>query len=265
VQGGIKMSQYSILWFSGTGNTLLCARALAAALAEGGAETELIDIVAAAYWQPPAETTLIFCWPVYCFGPPRLVRKFIKQMLPGANRVYQLCTLGGDGGGAMRLTARLLRSKGYQVCGGTEILMPNNFTGGRIPDAGSIQDLVAAAKVKSGEFAQYVLKGEHVIQSVSVADPVTVGGLNWGFRLIQPLLGRMFKLSKEKCTGCAICVRTCPVDNIAFDSLPRWGKDCELCLRCLHICPQAAIDYMGALKKGRPQYMAPETDFTKTR
>lgn len=89
------MSKYSILWFSGTGNTLLCARALAAALAQGGAEAELVDISAAAYWQPPTGTTLIFCWPVYCFGPPRIVRKFIKQMPLGGNRVYQLCTLGG--------------------------------------------------------------------------------------------------------------------------------------------------------------------------
>lgn len=165
----------------------------------------------------------------------------------------------------MSMAVRLLRSKGYQVCGGTEILMPNNFTGGRIPDAGSIQDLVASAREKVGEFAQSVLKGEHVIQSVSAADPVTAWGFNWPFRLVQPLLGRLFKLSKEKCTGCQVCVRTCPAGNIAFDNLPRWGKECELCLRCLHICPQAAIDYMGALKKGRPQYMAPETDFTKTR
>mgnify|MGYP000851662540 CR=1 FL=1 len=132
-KGVMKMSQYSILWFSGTGTTLLCARALAVALTHEGAETELVDISAAAYWQPPAGTTLIFCWPVYCFGPPRLVRKFIKQMLPGANQVYQLCSLGGDGGGAMSLTVRLLRSKGYEVCGGTEILMPNNFAGGRVP------------------------------------------------------------------------------------------------------------------------------------
>jgi ferredoxin len=50
-----------------------------------------------------------------------------------------------------------------------------------------------------------------------------------------------FKVDKEKCTKCGLCVKICPVKNIKLDDFPVYGHRCNFCMRCVSWCPQKAI------------------------
>lgn len=62
-----------------------------------------------------------------------------------------------------------------------------------------------------------------------------------------------FKLDKNSCIVCGLCVNQCPADAIKIvNGVPTWIKDtCTLCLGCFHRCPVAAIDYDNSLKNGQ--------------
>ena len=52
----------------------------------------------------------------------------------------------------------------------------------------------------------------------------------------------MFRVNKERCVGCGVCVDVCPAGAISMDN----GKavisgQCVDCSRCVQVCPQRAI------------------------
>ena len=50
------------------------------------------------------------------------------------------------------------------------------------------------------------------------------------------------KVTREKCTGCGICVSSCPFGCINLqDEYPVFSDDCRLCSACVEACPQDAI------------------------
>jgi ferredoxin len=52
---------------------------------------------------------------------------------------------------------------------------------------------------------------------------------------------RTFRVSGA-CTGCGICVKVCPVQNIEMvNGKPQWLHHCENCTACFHWCPTQAI------------------------
>lgn len=250
------MQEYIILWFSGTGNTLLAAQWLKHMLIALGAEAELANICDNPKQTFPDKTTII-CWPVYSYGMPRLVNRYVQGMPAGSSPIYMLATMGGGAGGAMDVAARMLSVKGYDVRGGIEILMPNNYLGGRKPDHDSVRQLLDRAKQQVEEFAQAIYRGEGLPISVNLISRILARMVNKAFYMSLSFSSRQFSVSSSECNRCGICARLCPIGNIIMEEYPRWGKECEQCLRCLHVCPQAAIDIMGAIRRGRPQYLVP--------
>jgi len=65
-------------------------------------------------------------------------------------------------------------------------------------------------------------------------------------------------ISNEKCDGCGICKKICPVDNIEIvDNKPSWSNHCEGCFACFHWCPKEAIQF-GNTNMNIKQYHHPE-------
>lgn len=53
-------------------------------------------------------------------------------------------------------------------------------------------------------------------------------------------------IDKEKCTGCGLCIRWCPMDVIYIDEESgkaevRYAADCQCCDQCEAACPTGSI------------------------
>ena len=54
------------------------------------------------------------------------------------------------------------------------------------------------------------------------------------------------------CIGCGLCTKICPRQNIHLTKgKPSFSDNCELCLACVHACPQSAINYRHSVGKKR--------------
>lgn len=54
---------------------------------------------------------------------------------------------------------------------------------------------------------------------------------------------KMFQVEKEKCTGCGICIKVCPVEAISMsnDKAKIDSVKCTDCGKCVAVCPTQAI------------------------
>lgn len=61
------------------------------------------------------------------------------------------------------------------------------------------------------------------------------------FDELTQLADRSFR-TNDRCNGCRICARICPVNNIEMiGNRPVWGGRCENCYACFQWCPKGAI------------------------
>ena len=246
----------TIAWFSGTGNTLRAARELAARVDGPGRNVELADIARG----EKGGSIQVICFPVYGFGPPGIVKRYISNLEDGG-RAWLLCTMGGGAGSALRVTARRLSQKGWTVPGGVELLMPNNYPVGRLP--GDVDRLVTEAVEKTRLFGETIAADKDSPLPGNFLTAVFSAALNAGMDLNRRRARKSFSVD-ESCTSCHLCRRVCPTENISLvQGLPVWGRDCEQCLRCVNVCPEYAISYMKCREKGRPQYLEPELELSR--
>lgn len=53
----------------------------------------------------------------------------------------------------------------------------------------------------------------------------------------------------SNCTGCGICLKVCPVQNIQMiQNRPVWSNKCEMCFACDEWCPNQSIHHWGRSK-----------------
>jgi ferredoxin len=251
-----------LYYFSGTGNSLVIARDLAAALGN----TTLIAIpralqapvAGAANAAGVADATGIV-FPVYAWGPPRIIMDFIKaRTWHGIPYLFAVCTCGGFPGGTLTLTDRALRARGGRLNAGFSIVMPGNYT----PMYGAIaetkqQKMFARARARVAEIAELIKA--HRNQPVEKS----FGLVNWLTGFLYKFGMPKFKTSDAKfwvldtCTHCGLCVKICPRLNIDLkDGHPQWHGNCEQCMACLQWCPVEAIQF-GRATQNRTRYHHP--------
>ncbi len=254
----------AIYYFSGTGNSLAAAKELAAEL--GDATLYPIPKVMRAVkesernFSPKAET-IVIVFPVYMAGLPRMVAEFAARLqVEEGKSVYGIATYGGMAGRVMFQLDSLLKKNGQGLKGGFLLKMPDNcIILFNTPSKSKQESLLRVEKLKLKEVAGMIKEGaEHAFES----DYPVVNRL-----LSGPVYKGAIKHFKdndhgffvtEKCNGCGVCARVCPVGNIKIEEgKPKWQHDCEQCMACIQWCPMEAIQHSKGTEK-KERYRHPD-------
>jgi len=243
-----------IFWFSGTGNSLYAAKKLAGEL--GGADlVRITDEVPAGPYGGEGEK-VGFVVPSYYCNMPRAAQFFIEKLniLPGTY-VFGIVTMGGAGQGTVDALAKAIKAKGLNLNYGRCVLMPANYIIKYNPaDKNKVDDKLAKIDSSLKGFADDIKAGAEKVKGFPYNGKSlykNVSSLDKGFT------------SSEKCTGCDICEKVCPVGNIKLeDGRPKWLGHCERCMACISLCPAGAIDY-DTRTKGRRRYQNPNININE--
>lgn len=204
-----------------------------------------------------------FIFPSYFGDVPDIVLNFIERLnLDSAKYIFSVVTAGGNIGSSLYSLASRLKSKGVQLNYGTSITVSSNYY---------VAWYYSAICAKGDKLKKALELLEN--KSIQIAKDVSCQKNKAEKR--RYLLSKIPKIispkeivkdtrpwdrefsAGEECTGCSICYKVCPVQNIAMEkNKPEFQHNCQRCMACIQYCPNNAIRVKDkALNK--PKYFHP--------
>lgn len=253
-----------IFYLTGTGNSLFAASKIAEAQGDRlFSITGLMEQPKEVYHYELAENELLgFVFPVYAWGPPKMVLDFIDKLyIEGNPYVFSLSTCGEEEGNTTKIIRKALAAKGFILDSAYSLKMPNNYIVGYDVDTKEEEEKkLKAAELMLSEINTAIGQRK---KNIDLTLPGKFPALKTA--LINPVFNR-FGLNTTKhfsaddsCTGCGICEKICPVHTIKVTGKPVWGEACIQCFGCINRCPAHAIQFgKGTNAKGR--YIHPDLD-----
>lgn len=244
-----------LFYFSATGNSLQIARNLAKDL-----ENCVLQSMASSNFKRTVGgigESIGFIFPVYFNGLPRLVKHFVEELTISPNTYcFAVANSGGSRSNSLGMLEDILISKDTRLSYADEIKMPGNYIiSHNSPTRSDVEKLIAYASISTKRIAKAISKQE--LQPAIHKFKLWSKVINHHF-LYKNVSGLDDKFTAtDKCIGCGLCTKVCPVNNIKIkNQKPSWQHSCEQCLACIHWCPCKAIEY-GNNTVRRAQYHNP--------
>ena len=242
-----------ILYFSGTGNSLAIARKIAEAIND-----QVLPLTEAVQQDLTNEQRIGLVFPTYDFNMPLAVRTLIPQLrISPKAYVFAIITCGGQVGNTIWTLRRLLHKQGIKLAYSHKISLPDNsaLAFGRNPNLHTKKFERVPARIE--QINSDLQTERHTLHYSWFSFFSWIMGLPAMERGMIRTLGP--KVNPDKCIGCNICVRVCPLGNIDLkDKKALIGNNCTVCLACVHVCPQQAIRTNGQEARKERQYRHPD-------
>ena len=254
----------SILYFSGTGNTLRVISKIQKNLSLSSIDCQLFPLSNSFLSNPQSieddlvykiksSQVIAFSYPIYGFNAPHMVNKIIKKLLKFPelkNKNFFIIKTSGEpytfnNSSSSRIKRYIKKAKG-NLFFEAHILMPYNilfrykdYLAKQLDLASDKYCLYVAEKVKKA--FQEGFREKEIIKPNLLS---FLGSSVCRLVYLSPILGVCFFVSKKKCINCNKCIRNCPKSNIYRN---RRGKikfkfRCMYCMRCIQNCPTNAIN-----------------------
>lgn len=265
------MKTISILYFTGTGNSLYAAEYLRIQLERFSFSVEIKNISDVESIDTLKDRNILFfIYPIYGSTMPTMMSAFIKALPESYGQsvgvIATQLAFSGDGSSILYST---LKRKGYIQKWGYQVNMPNNLSFRGSPFFQSADYAVHEKK----HLRKVRKKLDRVVNSI-ISDRKRVGDNTIFHKILamsqRPLYKKYAIKSYQStfsvnnnCIGCKKCIRNCPAgvitwkDGIEFTHTER----CQVCLRCLNFCPVSAILHKGAVRE--PLYKGPTQEIYK--
>ena len=274
---GASRLKVLVLYFSGTGNTHFVARAVAERLAGLADRVDLFSIEQLPPTRVAEYDVLIAGFPVYALESPPLFQAYLAALPRAEGRgALVFCTAGGVGWGAARRNLDRLAALGYVPLGQDTIPMPGTDGLAMLPKDSRLARRVCVKDYRhSRQVERLVRRAETVLREVAGGRsfeelrmkgvPRLVGlglarPMGWLYDFLARLARRSFWVD-GRCNQCGLCAQICQHGNVACGSAGvTFGDNCELCLRCVHLCPQEAIQ-IGRLTMNTVRWRGPDGRF----
>ncbi len=251
-----------IAYFSGTGNSLMVAKELAARL-EGATLVPMVKAIREGRAGGGADR-LILVFPTYLMTLPLPVRRFIGLLgRRSAAYVAAVATCERKGNLSALTVAKLLRKRGLELSYHAEVELPQNSPTGIRPTKG---DAGWARSIREQNMDAGFEAARASVASIArdlAAAKRAVGARGFGAVILESIISaasknnasRLSFYSDPTCSGCGICERICPTGRIAVaDGTVAWdrGTTCYYCFACFNACPtQSVLLKNYGLKEGR--------------
>lgn len=237
------------VFFSGTGNTKHCVEKFIKCFDTGKAAVpiESTDVRI----RIAEDEFIVFGYPIYFSNIPKIVRGFIlgNGDCFAGKKVFLLATMGlfsGDGAGC---SARLLKKSGAQIVGGLHVKMPDCIGDKKLLKKPLEENkrIVREADEKIRLAAQRLKDGNPAKDGLNPFDHMAgLFGQRLWFYGETASYQKKPDIDRQKCTGCGLCVKLCPMKNLRLSNGKAVsGEKCTLCYRCFSRCPVRALTILG--------------------
>lgn len=247
-----------VFYFTGTGNSLFAAKEL---------EEKQISIPQAVHDEKKVykdERIGIVC-PIYGHEMPLMVKEFLREATFQTAYFYVVLTYGNIHGGAAELAEKYLQSIGKEAQYINTIKMVDNFLPGF-----DMEEQLATLPEKKVEKNLASIKAD--IDGKKVwKPPITQEDRGWHKGFLERSAGiasfgmqQLYKVTDD-CIGCGICMNVCPAGCIHLEGQKAVHgiQNCQMCMACIHHCPQNAIRLCMPEKNPNARYHNPDVRLTE--
>jgi len=211
------------IYFSPTGNTKKCIEAMAAAIDENFVSVDLSCPGTKVPSEPFGKDEIVLLGgPVYGGRIPKVAMERFEGIKAEGAKCILVASYGNRHyDDALAELEDFARERGFVVTGGAAPIGRHTFGHIQVerPDENDLAQCREFA-VKAAENDSCAMPGNR---------PYKDGGSGGAFR----------PLTSDKCVGCGLCQRSCPMGAIGDDNCTV-ADSCISCFRCIRICPVGA-------------------------